>query len=461
MSLVSNCGTGINPDRLPKPQLPEDKVRPVKIDCLDRYDRRVKTEMGKLTPTNATEELVMSCFDLYRRKHKVTDPSQTGVDDRYDSFIHALNNSYNAERIKIVEKTQIEPHYDEEYLSIITPDEKKGIKNVMIPFYILPEVGKLVYWVREQSYWMITSREETEKAYFKGTIEKCNYVLSWKDENGNRYKQRVRIQGPVETKFKNEILGDFIGGKANETNSVWITKTDYTKHLRKYKQLIINGKGYEITVINDVDSIIKMNLIESFINPEQDSIIAGEELDDGLLDDNYEIKTSIDEDLEMPLTGFDINTLLFREGILIPGANPQIIIVSGKATVIGNKVYPEEVGELVIKICYPNHPISRTLVVTVVEVDDGHSYYDLVGSSTINMYSSEIYQSIKMTNGSMEVLSPSSIALAPDSEKLATLETDENNKLVKITPKKLGTIKIVMTIDSDVIEKTIKIVNPW
>ena len=81
---------------------------------------------------------------------------------------------------------------------MITPDEKRGINNVCIPFEIMPDVGKLLHWKRTESYWLITSRDDTEKAYFKGTIEKCNYVLTWRDEKGNIYKQRVKMQGPVE-----------------------------------------------------------------------------------------------------------------------------------------------------------------------------------------------------------------------------------------------------------------------
>lgn len=442
------------------PNPPLDKVRPVRISCLDSYDNKVKAEVGRIRPAKTNDEdMVISCFEMYKRRNTTNsgDPSRVGVDERYNTFVHALNNSYNSERIQIVEKTEIHPHYTDEFLSLITPDEKRGINNVCIPFEIMPDVGKLIHWQRTESYWLITSRDDTEKAYFKGTIEKCNYVLTWRDEKGNIYKQRVKMQGPVETKFKNEVLGDFIGGKANETNSIWMARTENTKHLNRYDKLIMNGKGYEITVVNDVDSIIKINLIEGYVNPEEDLLIAGEEISEGQIVIDYKVYSTIDGVAELSMKPFEFKTVLYKNGII---ENAMVTIkVSSNATYSNGMIYPLEPGELTIDVCYSGYPVDKTYKVLLVENEVQTIYYEILGQDTIDMYSTVAYQLGKNVDGNIEILDANQLQIA--SEDASKVSITKSNISVSVSPKKIGTFTMYAIINGEKVEKKIKIVNPW
>lgn len=447
---------------LPKPDSSSlKKVRPVKIDCLDLYDDKVVSSIGRIEVEPMAEvKDALECFKLYQRRTKKigTDPTMTGVDERYESFINALNNSYNSEKVKIVEKEEIYPHYQEEYLSLITPDEKRGIKNLSSPFEILPEVGKLVYWIRDNSYWLITSSEETEKAYFKGTIEKCNYVLSWRDDKGNMYKQRVKMQGPVETKYKNENLGDMIVGRANDTNSIWMAKTEQTKHLKRYNKLILNGRAFDITVINDVDSIIKINLIEGFINPDEDTLIAGEEVAEGQIQIDYDLYSSLDGVTELPLVPFEFTSSLYKDGQLV-NSRP-IIKVEGSANYANGMIYPVAPGELKIHVCYLGYPVDKTYTINLVESEVATVYYEILGPDTIDMYGSATYQLMKNTNGNMEVLNANLIQISSQDIGKAVISKKDNISIT-VSSKKISSLKLFALVEGEKIEKEIKIVNPW
>ena len=437
------------------------KVRPVKIECLDLYDDKVVAGIGGIEVTPSPEiKDALECFKLYRRRNqKMTgDPTNTGVDERYETFINALNNSYNSEKVKIIEKKEIYPHYEEEYLSLITPDEKKGIKNISCPKEILPEVGKILYWIRDDSYWLITSYEETEKAYFKGTIEKCNYILSWRDEKGNIYKQRVKMQGPVETKYKNENLGDFIMGRANETNTLWLAKTEQTEHLKRYKKLILNGKAYDITVINDVSSIIELNLVEGYINPDEDTLIAGEEIAEGQIPIDYDVYSSLDGITELPLTPFKFSTTIYKDGQLLD--IKPIITVSENANYNEGMIYPLVPGKLTIRVCYLGYPVDKIYEIDLIENQIAKTYYEILGPDTIDMYGSASYQLIENTGGNEKVLDANLINVDSRDVGKAVISS-KNNISVVVASKKISTFRLFALVNGEKIEKSIRIINPW
>lgn len=462
----NKCSNSFNDkSHLPKPDIDKIKVvRPVRVECLDIYDNKVMAGIGHIENTIVEQDLTntLDCFKLYKRRNRKMngDPTQIGVDERYETFINALNNSYNSEAIKIVEKEEIFPHYEETYLALITPDEKAGIKNLSCPKEILPEEGKLVFWPRDDSYWLITSYEETEKAFFKGTIEKCNYVLTWRDEHGNIYRQRVKMQGPVETKYKNENLGEFIMGKANETNTLWMANTEQTRHLKRYKKLIINGKGYNISVINDVSSIIEIQLIEGYINPDEDTLIAGEELSQGQLEHDYDVYTSIDDIKELPQKPFKFTTVLYKNGQLI-NIMPNITI-EGNATydIITGMITPLGEGKIIIKVCYPGYPVGKTYEINILADQEIKAYYEILGPDSISMYGNAMYRLVRNEGGAETPVDSTLITIDTLDVKKATITSKAEDSII-ITPKKISKFKIFALVDDVKIEREIQIISPW
>jgi hypothetical protein len=431
------------------------------MKCVDLYDRKVASNYGNIAISN--QEITkdaLACFQLYQRKgfKLLGDPTTTGVDDKLDSFLGALNNSYNSEKIQIVEKENIYPLYPEQYLSLITPTEKAGIKTFLCPLEVLPEVGKVVYWPRDNSYWLIMSYEETEKAYFKGTIEKCNFVLSWKDDNGNRYKQRVKIQGPVETKYKNENLGELVIGKANETNSIWIAKTEQTKHLKRYNHLILNGKGYEIAVINDVSDIIKINLIEGFVNPNEDTLILGEEISGGQLEVDYDICSSLDGVSNLPLAPVDFDVLLYKEGQLLT-VSPDVFI-EGDATYSNEVITPHSSGDLSIKVSFKSYPVEKVFQVSISEDTVGACHYEILGPDQMDMYGTAEYYLRENQDGQIIYINPSDIKVDSRDVKIASITSSDDVKAT-VSAKKIGKFRLYALVPGGKIEKEVEIVNPW
>lgn len=79
-------------------------------------------------------------------------------------------------------------------------------------------------------------------AYFKGQIRKCNYTVTWLDEEGNEHTQHLAVRGPVETKInyiqKNGISVD----TPNHSLNIYMTKTpEAMKYFDRYTKFYLGG----------------------------------------------------------------------------------------------------------------------------------------------------------------------------------------------------------------------------
>lgn len=105
------------------------------------------------------------------------------VTGKYKSFKAALKNSYQAEWITLnknsdsesrwrclINSSRLTEQFDKKVISI---DFDSGVKE-----------GTVFYWDRTEKYWIVNLQQHTEEAYFRGTINRCDYEIN---VNGDSY----------------------------------------------------------------------------------------------------------------------------------------------------------------------------------------------------------------------------------------------------------------------------------
>ena len=151
--------------------------------------------------------------------------------------------------------------------------------------------------------WIIYLQDLTELSYFRGEIRRCNYAVSWLDENHKKRTQYMAVRGPVETKInyiqKNGISVD----EPNYSLDILMTKTpEALKYFRRYAKFYLKGieeadqnicYRVEATDTISMPGIMELSAVEYYANETKDDITAS--LVDGLIaepiDPNKELGT--------------------------------------------------------------------------------------------------------------------------------------------------------------------------
>lgn len=115
------------------------------------------------------------------------------VTGKYKSFKAALGNSYQAEWITMNKGKENEARWR----CLINPSrltENFDKKVISIDFDSGMQEGTVFYWDRTEKYWIVNLQQHTEEAYFRATINRCNYEI---DVDGTDYW--ISLTGPDET----------------------------------------------------------------------------------------------------------------------------------------------------------------------------------------------------------------------------------------------------------------------
>jgi hypothetical protein len=234
--------------------------------------------IGRNTSINTNTPL--ECLNVYKRKVLSSgltgDPTRDTIIQMQKAFEEAIAQSANSEEVLIVEDPTAEHR-----LCLITqskqPKWNDDTKEIAIPFSSQMDVGKTIDWIRTGYKYLVMTQNLTQKAYFSGSIQQCNFLLNWQDDSGNIYSQYVVVDGPGEkdadwTKISNTMID-----KPNWTIQIYIGKTNATQYLSRYSRIILNGYPWEIFVINNMENenILKISLAESFIKNQSDDVPAG------------------------------------------------------------------------------------------------------------------------------------------------------------------------------------------
>ena len=203
------------------------------------------------------------------------------IADKRWSLNHALTYSYQAARVKRLDRADVMP-------ALINPNKLKqdyDDKIISIGFEHGFKPGDVFEWANTGTKWLIYLQDLTELAYFRGDIRKCSHEVMWKDENGEIQSTYLAIRGPVETKInyiqKNGISVD----TPNHSLHILMPKTEKTlEYFRRYSKFYLQGIAagdkktcwrVEATDTISMPGILEINAVEYYANEIEDDIENG------------------------------------------------------------------------------------------------------------------------------------------------------------------------------------------
>lgn len=199
------------------------------------------------------------------------------IKDKYRSFLKALQYSYQGANILPLGN---EEENQEQFRALINPDKLKqdyDDKIISVDYKYDLKPGSVFNWVNTGTNWLIYLQDLTELAYFRGDIRKCNYTISWKDENGDIQTTYAAIRGPVETKInyiqKNGISLD----TPNYSLNILMPKTEIAlKYFKRYAEFYLKEDQticWRVETIDPVSmpGILEITAVEYYRNDDEDS----------------------------------------------------------------------------------------------------------------------------------------------------------------------------------------------
>lgn len=282
------------------------------------------------------------------------------TDWKIKTFEKALEKSYNSEVVQT---------NNDEFKALITgiPTQPKiGKKSFAALRDHGCEVGDEIYWLSNDSYWLITEHDETEGAIFQGSVEKALYELKWKDPISDRiYSARACAKGPDETTIgngvKHAIMFDTL------TDSLYLivsAKAEGSHLLKRYTELMVNGKKWRIEVVDNMtrENLIYMQLMETPFDRDSDT----DEVAGGKVTTDFTVRSSLDKiefaDLDSTI---DFTPLLLRNGSVVN--TEDIEIRATNCTYEDNMITFDKIGLSSIRVNFKEYEQVFTWSLEIVE----------------------------------------------------------------------------------------------
>ena len=185
------------------------------------------------------------------------------VEGKLRSMHAALENSYQAEWVIFNKGTS----HKRKFKALINPDKLKDDydkKIISIDFEAGAKIGDVFYWERTNTYWMITLQHYEEEAYFRGSIQRCDYQL---DINGHKYW--IYLRGPVETTTQWRQKHKIEMNDLNYSLLMYIVKNEETLEFFSRHQIVsFDGHRWKVAATDKYSSngYIQVYLDEYFDN---------------------------------------------------------------------------------------------------------------------------------------------------------------------------------------------------
>ena len=199
------------------------------------------------------------------------------IKDKRKSLTKALLYSYQSAFIKktccgdccppvrgLINANRLTQDYDEKILSV-------GFEHGF-------QAGDIFEWVNTGSYWLIYLQSLTELAYFRGNIRRCDYILSWLDEDNIVHKTYAAVRGPVETKIDSANIHTTIIDSPNYSLNILMPNTDETKaYFERYSKFYLQDVCWRVEAVNNVSmpGIIEISAVEYYSNEQEDDTEMG------------------------------------------------------------------------------------------------------------------------------------------------------------------------------------------
>lgn len=203
------------------------------------------------------------------------------IRDKQQSLEKALLYSYQG---AFVRKLQSDDTFGESVRALINPnkitqdyDDKKisiSFENEFVP-------GDVFEWIGTNTYWLIYLQELSEIAYFRGSIRKCRYNITWKDENGQIKSTYAAVRGPVETKINDGQKHGIILNEPNYSLNILMPKNkDTLKQFKRYSKFYLSDIDGEDPICWRVEArdeismpgVLEVVAVEYYQNENKDDI---------------------------------------------------------------------------------------------------------------------------------------------------------------------------------------------
>lgn len=203
------------------------------------------------------------------------------IADKRKTLDRAVLYSYQGAKIKLIDSEDTIPALINPNRLIADYDEK--ILSVGHEYNIKP--GSIFEWVNTGTKWIVYLQDLTELAYFRGDIRKCNYEITWEDENHNLKSIPVAVTGPGEKRINDISKNNFNMDLPNYTLTMLMPKTAETvAQFNRYSKFYLQGLEDNDTPIcwrvEAIDSIslpgvLEIHAREYFANDDIDDIEKG------------------------------------------------------------------------------------------------------------------------------------------------------------------------------------------
>lgn len=215
--------------------------------------------------------------------------SGNGEDNTLYPNIHELDEHHICRALINIDRTKVD--YDDKMLSVHYEENYHP--------------GDVFEWMGTNTYWLIYLQDLTERAYFRGEIRKCDYQITWQDDNGE-HSNYIAVRGPVETKIDYIQKHGISIDNPNHSLHILMPRTkESLEYFRRYSKFYLQDEDegaplvcwrVEATDWISTPGILEITAVEYFVNDDEDDLekkIAGA-LKTKKLDPNPEIV--IDED---------------------------------------------------------------------------------------------------------------------------------------------------------------------
>lgn len=249
--------------------------------------------------------------NLYTRLNKAGGSAQQErmIEDKRKTLQRAVKYSYQGAQIALVDSdvgdivsalvnpNRVLADYDEKILSV---EFGHGFST-----------GKVFRWINPSkengdTYWLIYLQDLTELAYFKANVRKCNYSISWIDDQGKTIVSYAAMKGPKEEGIVSRTKSNFNMDVMNYTLSLLVPKnSDTLKFFQRYAKFYLQNLDehdspicWQVEAIDSLSTpgILEVYAKEHYINNDEDDVDNG--LVGGLIVPKYS-KEQLDKENEV------------------------------------------------------------------------------------------------------------------------------------------------------------------
>lgn len=390
----------------------------------------------------------MSYYNTYLKRIETSGSTteKSMVEKKIRTFKKALKSNYNKETIKDKNNFSFDVMiFEKEGVG----NYNKEVKEILSLVDYNLSVGSLIYWPRIDSYWLISENFETEKALFKGVINKASYKMNWRDLSKDKVYTTWAITSPIpENRIKNEDKNNLSYDVLNESLEITISgETEGSEILKRYTEIFINGKKWEINKIENFgeNQLISIALIESSIDREKDDF--DNEIVNGKVEIDFSLVTNLDNLEEIFLNDMiALNPILYRNDKIIEGS--EFFVRAYNSVYFNDSIIFDKLGESRIEILYPEFDKRFIYTFTVVSNSVPEVVVlNIVGDFKVRALTERTYNIVKSINGK-EVLLNGNWIIDEDYVSIVSFSNESielkfNNKVGKTNLKYLDSINEV------------------